>query len=738
MVCTTVILLVVLCFICLLVFLRTTENRKKIPKKEGFTTKPCNIELTCPGTGQLKHTIYKEDDRNKQSGCCETKHSDGMGRYFTKEGCKACPFAPADVEKRLTPNGHTRIDSSNTQSSNSTTIDSCYAECRAGGKAPYIPGSGMYGEDSYNDSNCDNKRHYSSVGSDMYLETTSQTIEDDESCSNITRSNAHNSNAYCCSNDTWLRYNSNYKTSDALHGRLGCCPSNQYLDSNGTCSSCPKDQFVSNDDASNSGINACYIKNCSLGPPKAYYNDTPNSGYNCYSNYYHYSSLSSPLTGVKNIISEGSNDISFDGSNYFYPHDSNASNTNNTIGSNNFDTSSNWYYDNGHISNDNSKPSDNLKTTLYLQQPTYSNYYECNTNTFLRCENSPDTTPGTRSCICCGSNQYNLNADESCVYINSNTQEIADSNLTINIKGECDPGWGKSNEICVPCSNYEYSAGESNTCERCPHGRYPKSDRSKCDYANVNLTQSNYRIKDTSDTSAAQYLHYNNSNLFVKSVSNNLLYGDPQSNMYVWEDKSTPTQYYLQVQVEDGQGNFLVNSTDGLSLSLNNRPEKTGSLTFNLIPYCPAGQYADGDSCSNCPAGTWSSTPGLEDVTECSNCPAGTYNDQTGRSSNCTPCSIGDEYQDDQGQSSCKTVDEGYYKVSYSNIEQCPRGYMCTGGARTACLALNKYQNEEGKSNCKTVTEGYYKVSNSNIQLCSIVDGTCMVGYGFDLWRDDY
>lgn len=730
MVCTTVILLVVLCFICFLVFLRKND-RPKTQKKEGFTENSCNRDLSCSPGGEVKHTIYLGDDRREKSGCCKIQNQSGRGEYFTENGCEECPIQLSEYSPRLKTKQPTKIDTRLVTTSDQNTILSCYAICESeGSKAPYNPEYGMAGGNYYDTDKCSELTYYDNISSNLYLETLSREISSNQSCSNITTSNAYNSNTYCCSNDTWLRFNSKYKE-DGLS--LQCCPANEYLNDAGSCSPCPKGGLVSSNDASNSGISACYIKKCTLGPATAYYNDTTDSGYNCYSNYYYYESTASSTQEVVNTISERSNAISYDGSNYFYPHSSPlSSNSSNTINTIDFDTTSNWFYDHGENSNHNSVPSSpDLTTTSYTQQLSYSNYYQCEANKFLRCETSP--APAVRSCICCSSNEYNSNAAGSCKSINSNTHKIADSNLKRNIKGSCNPGWGKSNNECVPCDVYEFSAGGSNICQRCPHGQYPKSDQSACEDADGNLSQSNYRIKEA-EASGSNYLHYNDSNVFVMSVSNQLQYTD-SNNMYVWKSNqsstSTPTKYYLQVDQ-----NFLTQE-----IINNGASEKNSGKLFDLIPYCPAGQYADEDSCSNCPAGTWSSTAGLEASNECSPCPAGTYSTKTGRTSNCAPCEAGymctngqrsacsalSNYQDLSRQSDCKPIESGHYKTGTSNTSRgrCPAGYKCTGnGELESCSDQNKYQPYGGRSNCLTIPEGWYKTGTANTRCLE-----CPVGH---------
>ena len=84
-----------------------------------------------------------------------------------------------------------------------------------------------------------------------------------------------------------------------------------------------------------------------------------------------------------------------------------------------------------------------------------------------------------------------------------------------------------------------------------------------------------------------------------------------------------------------------------------------GATTVSTALSAKAGAYVDVTTCTQCQAGYA--------------CPGGT----SGRSA----CSDSLQYQDAAGQTSCKTVSDGYYKSSNSAQAQCPSGYRDGAGA---------------------------------------------------------
>ena len=71
------------------------------------------------------------------------------------------------------------------------------------------------------------------------------------------------------------------------------------------------------------------------------------------------------------------------------------------------------------------------------------------------------------------------------------------------------------------------------------------------------------------------------------------------------------------------------------------------------------------------------------------------------------------------------SANPGYYisntGTASATCVQCQAGYACAGGttARDACDAQTQYQNQAGQSSCKTVSSGYYKVDNTQQKQCT-------------------
>eukprot|EP00040_Diaphanoeca_grandis_P021885 m.116912 g.116912 ORF g.116912 m.116912 type:complete len:2149 (-) comp28545_c0_seq1:240-6686(-) len=115
------------------------------------------------------------------------------------------------------------------------------------------------------------------------------------------------------------------------------------------------------------------------------------------------------------------------------------------------------------------------------------------------------------------------------------------------------------------------------------------------------------------------------------------------------------------------------------------------------------GKYVDTSSCLT--TGEFSKS-----LADCVVCPIG-Y--KCAREQPRTECSAFTEYNDDTNRTSCKSVSTGYYSFPRSptgpNTQQvaCEKGYKCIGGVKIAC-GDNEYQNTPGQSSCKTVDTGYY------------------------------
>ena len=105
-----------------------------------------------------------------------------------------------------------------------------------------------------------------------------------------------------------------------------------------------------------------------------------------------------------------------------------------------------------------------------------------------------------------------------------------------------------------------------------------------------------------------------------------------------------------------------------------------------------AGSYVNGQQCSSCGAGTYTSTD----------------NQKTA----CDACSGSTQYQNETGKTSCKTVSNGYYKSSNSAQAQCPANYQSGAGAATqagctaSCSAKSAITTANGA--CTTQDTGYW------------------------------
>ena len=133
--------------------------------------------------------------------------------------------------------------------------------------------------------------------------------------------------------------------------------------------------------------------------------------------------------------------------------------------------------------------------------------------------------------------------------------------------------------------------------------------------------------------------------------------------------------------------------------------DSTGNFTIYAswdanIYTCSAGQYlrASDATCQSCLAGY--------------RCPSlsvpYTFN---GNNQGLTACSGSTEYQDSTGQTTCKTVSDGYYKSSNSAQTQCPANYRSGSGASS-------------QSNCKASCSAGYAVLTANAACSTIQNST--------------
>lgn len=117
--------------------------------------------------------------------------------------------------------------------------------------------------------------------------------------------------------------------------------------------------------------------------------------------------------------------------------------------------------------------------------------------------------------------------------------------------------------------------------------------------------------------------------------------------------------------------------------------------TYKKYTSCSSGYYlngtAAGNSCASCPSGC--TCAGGTAAPVCGvTCAAGTY----------------------WNGSSCATCNAGYACPGFTNISNPANGY----GANS-CDGANQYQNETGKTTCKTVSTGYYRVDRTAQAQCT-------------------
>ena len=125
---------------------------------------------------------------------------------------------------------------------------------------------------------------------------------------------------------------------------------------------------------------------------------------------------------------------------------------------------------------------------------------------------------------------------------------------------------------------------------------------------------------------------------------------------------------------------------------------KTRGMRSELEWECPIGYYCPTGADNNpirCPSGYYCDEYGISSLGTRYKCPAGKYCPNGGNSTpiNCPsgnycpggdyepkPCPFG-QYQNQNGQKSCKNISEGYYVTSSSSNQIiCPKDFYCPGG----------------------------------------------------------
>ncbi len=165
---------------------------------------------------------------------------------------------------------------------------------------------------------------------------------------------------------------------------------------------------------------------------------------------------------------------------------------------------------------------------------------------------------------------------------------------------------------------------------------------------------------------------------------------------------------------------------------------------------CKAGYQKSGNACAACSVGYYSNEGG-----SCQKCPKGTKANAASAATGCITCNGEKEYQNEEGQTTCKTcnygtsggfVTDNYTKCSIcgwgtywngSSCQNCSPGYYSSTFNATSCKACevgkyqdnskqptckkcsgdNEYQDTTGQSSCKTC--GANSVPNASHTGCS-------------------
>jgi len=155
------------------------------------------------------------------------------------------------------------------------------------------------------------------------------------------------------------------------------------------------------------------------------------------------------------------------------------------------------------------------------------------------------------------------------------------------------------------------------------------------------------------------------------------------------------------------------------------------SGTGNVAPTsCPAGTYQDQTgqtSCKTCVTGGYCPGGGSAPLA----CPAGTYQDQTGQTS-CKTCTTG-HYCSGTGNTAPTSCPAGTYQdqTGQTSCKTCTTGHYCPGGGTTAvtCQA-GTYQDQTGQSTCKSCSAGSYQDQTGQTTCKSCPAGTFELSTG--------
>jgi len=163
----------------------------------------------------------------------------------------------------------------------------------------------------------------------------------------------------------------------------------------------------------------------------------------------------------------------------------------------------------------------------------------------------------------------------------------------------------------------------------------------------------------------------------------------------------------------------------------------TAGAGSSVCDACAVGRSFSGSAasfnCPQCPAGQYMSSAGT--TVPCPVCPDGTFS--AAGASVCSRCTTAGKYctrhSTNLGATTTSNVATGYYgtpeanggSTGYSGQASCEAAHACTGGKRTKCSGGNSYQDETGQTTCKSCPSTNHAVS-ADRKACTAL--ACPVG----------
>ncbi len=132
----------------------------------------------------------------------------------------------------------------------------------------------------------------------------------------------------------------------------------------------------------------------------------------------------------------------------------------------------------------------------------------------------------------------------------------------------------------------------------------------------------------------------------------------------------------------------------------------------NKCDRCKAGYQKSGDGCSACPSGYYSTEGGT-----CQKCPKGSKANATSAATGCVSCT-GNQYQDLDGQTSCKTCNPGFVTDSNRACKTCNAGTYWNGSSCQSCPS-GTASNTANVTSCSSCPSGQYQPNSGQTSCIS-------------------